>query len=62
MIKAGIKVCITSLNSHSPDFQSDAAYSCLSTIPSWQRTERNFALYRRTYAIPTTKKDFEGNF
>ena len=48
------------LTSYSSGFQSDTVYSCLSTIPVNQRTKRNFALSRRTYAIPTTEKDFEG--
>ena len=59
--KGDSKMEITSLNSHSTGFQSDTVYSCLSTIPTGQRTERTFALARRTYAIPTLEKDFEDN-
>jgi len=56
-----IEVCITSLNPHSAHIQSGTVYSCLSTSPAGQRSERNFALVRGTYAIPTLEKDFEDN-
>jgi len=59
--KATAKLKIAPLNSLSPGFQSDIVYSCLSTIPAGQRTERIFALARHTYAIPTLEKDLEGN-